>query len=492
MQKHFGFLLLGGGPASVSAAETLRAEGAKGSILLVSDQVYAPYGHTYLSKQFLFGALPKEKLLIHNEAYSQEQAIDIMLSVTVIGVDTTKRLVRTGRAGDIHFDKLLIATGTKPIRPTIPGSVLPGIHCLHTLADAEALRQAAKNAKRVVVLGGGYLGVETATSLGRMGIHVVLIEESDLLLPQLTAPELSAFFSRFCAERGIELRMNDAAAAFQGDSSVEAVVTRTGDIFPCDLLVVAIGVTPDLGFLRDSGIQLGDGILVDQHLETSAPGIFAAGDVANFLDIVFKERRRIEHWDNAVKQGRLAARNMLGRRLAYDEVSYFFCNILDLSFNFLGSTREIDECISRGSLKDRSFALFYLRNNVLCASFSIGCPAGETLATELLIRHRINLRSIKDRLSDLDFALEGIPSQTVLILQGAGALGAFECGVVKALDEANIHPGIIAGVSIGAFNGAIIAGNPGRAAAALEAFWNDLAVVTPCASTEAWRRALSS
>jgi hypothetical protein len=145
-------------------------------------------------------------------------------------------------------------------------------------------------------------------------------------------------------------------------------------------------------------------ILVDQHLETSAPGIFAARDVANFLDIVFKERCRIEHWDNAVKQGRLAARNMLGRRLAYDEVSYFFCNILDLSFNFLGSTREIDERISRGSLEDRSFTLFYLKNNVLSASFSMGRPANETLATELLIRHRINLRSVKDRLSDPDFA----------------------------------------------------------------------------------------
>ena len=148
MQKHFEFLLLGGGPASVSAAETLRAESAKGSILLVSDDVYAPYGHTYLSKQFLFGALPEEKLLIHKEAYYQEQAIDLMLGVPVVAVDTANRLVRLDGVGDIHFDKLLIATGTKPIRPTIPGSMLPGIHCLHTLADAEALRQAAKNAKR--------------------------------------------------------------------------------------------------------------------------------------------------------------------------------------------------------------------------------------------------------------------------------------------------------------------------------------------------------
>ena len=152
MQTHFDFLLLGGGPASVSAAERLRAEGARGSILLVSDEVCMPYGRTYLSKQFLMGALPKEKLLIHNNAYYREQAIDIMLGVHVVAVDTTNRLVRTDHAGDIHFDKLLIGTGTRPIRPSITGSTLPGIHYLHTLADAETLRQAAKNATRVVVL----------------------------------------------------------------------------------------------------------------------------------------------------------------------------------------------------------------------------------------------------------------------------------------------------------------------------------------------------
>ncbi|MGO9674704.1 MAG: FAD-dependent oxidoreductase [Methylocella sp.] len=492
MQKHYDFVLLGGGPASVSAAETLRAENARGGILLISGENCAPYGHSYLSKQFLMGALPKEKLLIHSESYYRQQAIDIMLGVAVIAVDATKRLVGTDQAGDIHFDKLLIATGAKPIRPAIPGSTLPGIHYLRTLADAEALRQAAGNATRVVVLGGSFLGVEIATSLARMGIHVVLIEEDRLLLPQLAAPELSSFFSGFCVEQGIELRTNAAAVAFQGAGRVEAVATRSGDIIPCDLVIVAIGATPDVGFLRDSGIRLGDGILVDQHLETSAPGIFAAGDVANFFDTVFKERRRIEHWDNAVKQGRLAARNMLGRRLAYAEVSYFFCNILDLSFNFLGSTQKIDERIDRGSLEDRSFASFYLKNDILCASFSMGRPASETLATELLIRHRINLHSIKDRLSDPDFALEDVPTQTVLILPGGGALGAFECGVARALEEADIHPDIIAGVSIGAFNGAIIASNPGKAAATLEAFWNDLTVATPSWPTEKWRRTLSS
>jgi predicted acylesterase/phospholipase RssA len=288
------------------------------------------------------------------------------------------------------------------------------------------------------------------------------------------------------------LRTNDTATAFKGGSRVEAVVARSGEVWRCDFVVVAIGVTPEIDFLRDSGIRIADGIVVNQHLETNVPGIYAAGDVANFFDIVFKEQRRVGHWDNAVKQGRLAARNMLGRRLAYYEVSYFFCNILDLSFNFLGSTKDIDERIHRGSLKDRSFALFYLKNNVLCASFSTSRPPSETLATELLIRHRTNLRSIKDRLPHADFALESIPAQTVLILQGGGALGAFECGVVKALEEADIRPDVIAGVSIGAFNGAIVASNSDKAAAALEAIWNDLALATPVAATEEWRRALSS
>lgn len=492
MQTHFDFVLLGGGPASVSAADTLRAEGAKGSILLVTGEHFLPYGHSYLSKQFLMATLPKEKLLIHSEAYYRKQAIDLMRGVLAVAVDSTKRLVHTDRAGDIHFDKLLIATGTTPIRATIPGSTLPGVHYLRTLADAEALRLATKKARFVVVLGGSFLGLEIATSLARMGIHVVLIEQNELLLSQLAAPELSSFFSRFCAERGVEVRTNARAAAFQGASRIEAVAILSGDIFPCDLVIVASGGTPDMEFLRGSGIALGDGILVNQHFETNAPGIFAAGDVANFFDNVFKKRRRIEHWDNAIKQGRLAARNMLGRRMAYDEVSYYFCNVLDLNFNFLGSTQEIDERISRGSLETRSFALFYLKNDVLCAAFSMGRPSSETLAMELLIRHRINLRSVKDRLADPDFALEGIPTQTVLILPGGGALGAFECGVVKALEEADIRPDIIAGVSIGAFNGAIIAGNPDRAAAALEAFWNDLAVATPCAPTEKWRRMLAS
>jgi NADPH-dependent 2,4-dienoyl-CoA reductase/sulfur reductase-like enzyme/predicted acylesterase/phospholipase RssA len=491
-QKHFDFVLLGNGPASVSAADTLRAEGAKGSILLISEEDYPPYERTYLSKQFLLGTQLKERVLIHSEAHYRENAIELMLSTHVEGVDAASRLVFTARGEAIHFSKLLIATGSKALPLVVPGSTLPGIHYLHTLADAEALKRDVSGAARVAILGGGFLGIELAVSLAKLGVSPVLIEEDHLLLHQLASPELSEFFSRYCAARGITVRTNDSAASFKGESRVEAVVTRSGESWPCDLAIAAIGAVPEIDFLRGSGIELGDGIIVNQYLETNVPGIFAAGDVANFYDIVSRERRRIEHWDNAVKQGRQAARNMLGRGVAYFEVSYYFCNMLDLSFNFLGSAQGANEHIPRGSLDDRSFALLYLKDNVLRACFSMGRPPSETLAAELLIRDRTALGPVKDRLSDLDFALDSIPAQTVLILQGGGALGAFECGVVKALEEANIHPDVIAGVSIGAFNGAIIASNPDQAAAALEAFWNDLALAPPCAPAEAWRRAISS
>uniref|UniRef100_UPI003F496284 FAD-dependent oxidoreductase n=1 Tax=Cupriavidus yeoncheonensis TaxID=1462994 RepID=UPI003F496284 len=492
MQRHFDFVLLGGGQASVSAAETLRAEGATGSILLITDEECLPYGHTYLPKQVLLGPHPEKSLLIHSEAYYGERAIELMPKTRVTGIDTSTRVVRTERFGSVHFGKLLIATGTRPRRLAVSGADLRGIHYLHTSLDASALRESAAGAERVVIIGGGFLGIEVATTLARLGLRVVLLEQRERLLSQLRAEDVSSFLTGYCQARGIDVRIREAAVAFQGEGSLQAVLTQSGESLPCDLVVVAAGVEPAIEFLQHSGIEISDGVMVDQRLETNVPGIFAAGDIANYPDIVFRERRRVEHWDNAVKQGRLAARNMLGQRLAYEEVSYFFCNMLDLSFNFLGSVKSFDHCISRGSLEDGSFALFYLKNDVLRACFSMGRPASETLAAELLIRHGTNLSAIKGKLSDTAFPLDSIPSQTVLILQGGGALGAFECGVVKALDEASIRPDVIAGVSIGAFNGAIIASNPDNASAALEGFWRELSLATPEAPTETWRRALSS
>jgi predicted acylesterase/phospholipase RssA len=255
---------------------------------------------------------------------------------------------------------------------------------------------------------------------------------------------------------------------------------------------VGIGVHPEVGFLRGSGIALGGGILVNQYLETNQRGIYAAGDVANFYDPITRSRRRSEHWDNAVKQGRIAAWNMLGDRQSWRTVSYFFSEVFDLTFNVVGDTDASSERVIRGSLQDKTFSVLYLAANTLRGAFLLEQSFIEAKAAGALIVSRSNLGPAKAKLADNGFPLNRAAVETVLILQGGGALGAFECGVVKALEERGIHPNLVAGVSIGAINAAIIAANPGHATEVLEAFWRELSLDTPDLPNEDLRRALSS
>ena len=333
--------------------------------------------------------------------------------------------------------------------------------------------------------------MEVAFSLQERGLSVTLIEVGPRVLPLLEAPEISTFFQTVAAERGIAVRLDDTVERFTGTGRLEGIETRRGDTLPADLVVLASGVVPSTEFLKDSGVTLdGDGFIqTDAMLRTSAAGVFAAGDAVDFYDPVFARRRNVEHWDNAVRQGRLAARNMLGRRQRYDEVSYFYCEIGEFGFNVLGMPEAGQKHISRGTLYQHSFALFYLAGDVPKALFSLGRPTSETRLAEGLIRYRVDVAKHTASLGDPDFPLDDIKAQTVLVLQGGGALGAFECGVVKALESENIFPDIVAGVSIGALNGAIIAANPQHATEALESFWRELTVLPPLLPFEDLRRA---
>jgi NADPH-dependent 2,4-dienoyl-CoA reductase/sulfur reductase-like enzyme/predicted acylesterase/phospholipase RssA len=492
MTRKVDFLLVGGGLASATAAETLRLEGADGTIAILSAEAYPPYQRPPLSTQFLLGTQTEDRLPIFDDSFYREHSIDVILSTRAAHLDGNHQVVQTDRAGEVRFRKLLIATGAAPIRFQIPGSTLPGIHYLRTLTDALNIRRSAESATRAVVVGGSFLAIELAASLGARGIHVTLVAMEKILLDKLKSQSISDFFNRYYREHGVEIVLGDQVIGFLGEAKIEGVRTRSGKTLPCDLALVAIGVAPEVEFLQGSGIEVDDGIVVDRYLRTNLPDIFAAGDVANFFDPVFNIRRRIEHWDNAVKQGRLAAKNMLGQRVPYDEVSYFFCDVFDITFDFFGYPEIADEKIARGSLDDRTFALFYLKGEVPRALFSLGRPAQETKTVEALIRYRVNLHAIRSKLSDPQFRLEQIPTQNILVLQGGGALGAFECGVVKALEERDIYPDIVAGVSIGAFNAAVIAGNPKNPSAALEDFWHELEIVTPEIPDEPLRRILSS
>lgn len=492
MKKSADFLLIGGGLASATAAETLRKEGADGKIVIISAENSLPYHRPPLSKQFLLGRQKKENLFVHIESYYRDQKIDLILATKALAVAPERKIVKTDHAGEFHFDKLLIATGCSPKKLDVPGASLPGIYYLRTIADAEALMQAMEGAKRGVVVGGSFIGMELASSFTKKGIEVTIITMKDILYDKLCSPEVSEFFAEYYKANVVEVIFGEKIREFKGTGKVKSVITSTGRAFPCDFVAIGVGVTPEMDFLRGTGIREGDGIVVNEYFQTNKPDIYAAGDVANFFDPVFRRFRRIEHWDNAIKQGQIAARNMMGQKQTYRTVSYFFSDVFDLSFDFLGDTIDVNERILRGSIKEKSFSVLYLKDSVLDAMFFLGRPPTEAKAAESLILNHINLKQVKKKLSDGTFPLEEISTQTVLILQGGGALGAFECGVVKAMEEEGIYPDIVAGVSIGAFNAAIIAGNPKNATPALKDFWKELAINTPVAPNEETRRLLSS
>jgi len=476
---HADFLLIGGGLASATAAETLRLEGAKGSILMIAREDTLPYHRPPLSKEFLTGEVEADRLVVLSSQAYAAQNIEVMLSTNVIDIDPSAATVTTDRAGTISFGKALIATGADPIGLSCPGAELTGIYELRTLAQARMLRAIVRPGQHAVVVGASVLGMEAASTLSKIGLGITIVERRDAIFANFDAPDLTALFFARCRERGLEVVLGDEVASLEGKGGVRALVTRSGRRIACDLVVLAIGVLPNIDCLGSSGIACDNGVRVDRFLATNVPGIYAAGDIANFYDPVFGMRRRVEHWDNAIKQGRLAARNMLGQTRVYDEVSYFFSEWLDFNFEFIGESAGTDEQIVRGSLASGSYARLFLKDGVLRALFSMGRPSEETNAAQALIRNRTNLAHVKERLGDTDFPLQTIPNQSVLVLQGGGAMGSFGCGVVQALEAADIHPNIVAGVSIGAFNGAIIASHPGKAGPVLEAFWHDLMVDTP-------------
>ncbi|MFZ3124496.1 MAG: FAD-dependent oxidoreductase [Acidovorax sp.] len=487
------FLLIGGGLASATAAETLRREGAAGSILILSAESTLPYQRPALSKRYLLGHANVQQILVHPAQYYRDEEIEVALETTALSVDTARQLVETSTGRQIHYEKLLIATGASPRPIALPGASLEGIHVLRSRDDCDAIRQRASKAKRAVVVGGSFHGMEVAMSLLDLGLEVTIVEKDTRLLRHLESAMLSDFFLQYACKHGATVLLDEPVVAFHGEGKIREVETGSGARIPCDFAVACTGVDPATQFLDGSGIALEEGqVVVDARLATNMPNIWAAGDVTSFLDPVFSCRRHIEHWDNAVKQGRLAALNMLGRRMRYDQVSYFFCEVGDIGFNVLGATEDADEWIMRGSLADQSFTLFYLKNSVMRAAFSLGRPARETRLAEELIRYRTNLLLHKERLREPDVALDQLPTQTVLVLQGGGALGAFECGVVKALEEEQIFPDIVAGISIGALNGAIIAGNPRNATGALEAFWSELQVASLPLLSEPMRRAATA
>lgn len=475
-ERRFDYVLVGGGIASVSAARTLRHEAPGASIAILCGEPVLPYRRPPLTKGFLKGKVGAARVTIHPADFYEKHDIALRLHAKAAALDCSAHVVRLEDGSEVGYGKLLIATGASPHMLDIPGATLTGVHRLHDIGEAVALRTETASRRRALVIGAGFVGVEVAAVLRELGLAVTLVERSDQLLPQLHSALLSAHFMKLCVQHGVEVLTGLTIERFTGHAALAGAVLSDGRALACDLAVVATGVEPNCAWLAGSGVELADGVLVDECLQTSDPDIHAAGDVANFPDSLLGARHRVEHWDNAVRQGRLAGRNMLGARMPYRDVSIFYGDVFDVPYNFLGDPTDAQEVVERGEFPQRPYSLLFMKHNVLRAMFSIEAPADEAVAAEEMIRHRRNLASSGAALAQAGSRLGALPSQTVLILQGGGALGAFECGAIAELEAHGVRPDIVSAVSIGAFNGAIAASHPGHAVEALDAFWRELSI----------------
>jgi NADPH-dependent 2,4-dienoyl-CoA reductase/sulfur reductase-like enzyme len=371
-------VILGGGMVAGYAAKQLVELGLpKGELAILSADNAVPYERPPLSKSFLAGKDSEDAIKINPEEFYNQHGIELRLECEISSVDVKgKRLILKNGDG-FGFQKLIIATGARPRTLNIPGSKLQNLFYLRTMSDSKIIRSAAEKAKHAVVIGGGFIGMEVASVLAQKRIEVAMVLSDDRVFKRLFSPEMSKFFETYYAARGVRLIKSMAVTELRGDGAVNSAVLRDGQTLQCDLVVAGIGVQPAIEVVANSGLDLGDGILVNEYLQTSHPDVFAAGDVANYQDVLFAKRRRVEHWDNAVSQGQYCARSLRGDRTPFRHVPYFFSDIFDLSYEYWGDSSGADQVVHRGDLSSSSFSVWWLRQERVLAAFTMNRPDEE-------------------------------------------------------------------------------------------------------------------
>ena len=354
------FVIVGASLTGGMAAATLRQEGFDGDVILIGNEPQPPYERPPLSKQFLRGEVPFEKTLIRPDGFYAANRIDTRFGIAATRVDPVSRNVELATGGSVHYDKLLIATGVRNRRLPIPGRDLPKVFDLRSVGDAEALRAEIAPGRKAAVIGMGFIGCEVAASLRQKGVDVVCIDPSPTPLFRILGRQLGQVVAKLHLDHGVKTIFEDVAARFEGDRRLERVITNRGRVVECDFAVVGVGVEPVTDVVAESGVEISNGILVDEYCRTNVEGIYAAGDVANHMHPVFARRMRVEHWQNAMLQGAAAARSMLGKGTPYDSVHWFWSDQYDVNLQYAGFHGNAVDIVVRGNLEARSFIAFYL------------------------------------------------------------------------------------------------------------------------------------
>jgi 3-phenylpropionate/trans-cinnamate dioxygenase ferredoxin reductase subunit len=368
-------VIVGGGLAAARVAKAFRQAGGGGSVTMLSADTNPPYNRPPLSKGFLRGEIEADAVFVEPEGAYAELDVGLRLGCEVTGVDTEKRAVTLADGSELPYDKLVLASGSLPRALGTPGEDLDGVHRYRTLTDASAVRAEAESASSALVIGGGFIGMETTASLRRRGLAVTQIDRSEHLYASLEAPPLSESLERLYREHGVEVVLGDTVAEFRGSGGkLTGAVTDAGREVEADLAIVGVGVQPSTGYLEGSGVALDRGtVLVDERFATNVPGVWAVGDIANFHDPVFGHRRLIQHWTNANHQGERLGRLLAGEDSPYDQVAYFFSEVFGTKIGLLGDLDGgHDELVMRGSLEQGALIGWYLRGERLVAALIVG------------------------------------------------------------------------------------------------------------------------
>jgi 3-phenylpropionate/trans-cinnamate dioxygenase ferredoxin reductase component len=399
------FVIAGASLAGAKAAETLRSEGFDGRVVLIGTELERPYERPPLSKDYLRGESGREQIYVHEEGFYAEHEIELRLGVTVTHLDPSSRLLALDDGDPLRYDRLLLTTGSEPRRLSIPGAELDGVHYLRSVGDSDALRARLDRGGSVVVVGAGWIGAEVAASARQRGLDVTIVEPQSVPLERALGAELGAVYRDVHADHGVRLLLETGVEAFEGGAAVERVRTSDGQELACDFVVVGVGIEPRTQLASAAGLAVDDGVLVDEHLQSIVPGVFAAGDVANAWHPFYRERIRVEHWANALNQGPAAARNMLDRREPYDTIPYFYSDQYDVGMEYAGHASTSDRIVFRGDPASREFIAFWLVADRVVAGMNVNVW-DVTDHIQRLIRERV---SVDDRrLADTDVPLEAL------------------------------------------------------------------------------------
>ena len=368
------YLLIGGGLASGNCARWLREEGADGSILLVGREPDPPYNRPSLSKKYLTGKESREDVLFRPDEWWGEQNIELMTRTSVTGLDVNERVAKLQSGDEVRFGQALLATGSNVRRLPVEGGQLDGIHYLRTFGNSDAIRADAERAENVVIVGGSFIGTEVAASLTSLGKNCAIVMQEEITLELPFGKEVGGFFHRTLEGHGVDIHGGDEIARVEGDDRVRKVVTKSGAELDADMVVIGVGVNPDVTLAKGAGLELGErgGVKVSARLEASCPDLYAAGDIAEYDSVVHGSALRIEHWDVAFNQGKTAALNMLGRNINHEEIPYFFSDLADWSsMEYVGPGK--GKPVFRGSMDDGEFTAFFIGDDgVVTAALTVG------------------------------------------------------------------------------------------------------------------------